>query len=150
MCKVTMFIAISSKFLWASFYHRYVRNDQRVSPQDPRPREEDHTVYWLVSGLNTNGDVESHPPEKKNPHIHHAFWGVLNIRRKDPVNSATSWFDCAGFSSRFFEETIYYIGMFVPAKETSLNTRIHKPCIDTLKEHPKYLVSTTGSAPFSP
>ena len=65
MCKVTMFIAISSKFLWASFYHRYVRNDQRVSPQDPRPREEDHTVYWLVSGLNTNGDVESHPPEKK-------------------------------------------------------------------------------------
>ena len=102
MCKVTMFIAISSKFLWASFYHRYVRNDQRVSPQDPRPREEDHTVYWLVSGLNTNGDVESHPPEKKNPHIHHAFWGVLNIRRKDPVNSATSWIDCGGFSSRFF------------------------------------------------
>jgi hypothetical protein len=53
---------------------------------------------------------------------------VLNIRRKDPVNSATSWIDCAGFSSRFFEETIYYIGMLVPAKETSLNTRIHKPC----------------------
>ena len=124
-------------------------------PQDQPDQGKKIALNWLVSGLNTNGDVESHPPQydlvkKKSFTSNHAFWGVLNIRRKDPVNSATSWFDCAGFSSRFFEETIYYIGMFVPAKETSLNTRIHKPCIDTLKEHPKYLVSTTGSAPFSP
>ena len=127
-------------------------------PQDQPDQGKKIALNWLVSGLNTNGDVESHPPQydlvkKKSFTSNHAFWGVLNIRRKDPVNSATSWIDCGGFSSRFFcrNHLLYrhVVACLSLPKKHHLTQEFTNP-VDTLKEHPKYLVSTTGSSPFSP